>query len=87
MITYVLAFFVLVLVITGMAVGVIFSNKPIKGSCGGLAAVGIDGDCEICGGDIQKCEDEQERVALEKNTVSAKDLAYDASKAEAKLKG
>ena len=40
------------IVIAAMAVGVIFSNKPIKGSCGGLANVGITGECEICGGNI-----------------------------------
>ena len=46
------------MVIAAMAVGVIFSNKPIKGSCGGLANVGITGECEICGGDISKCEEQ-----------------------------
>lgn len=41
----------------GMAVGVIFSDKPIKGSCGGMANIGIEGDCEICGGDMNKCDE------------------------------
>ncbi|SMF31406.1 hypothetical protein SAMN02745866_02068 [Alteromonadaceae bacterium Bs31] len=79
MIEYILAFIVLLLVVAGMAVGVIFSNKPIKGSCGGLSAVGIDGECEICGGDTQKCEEEQERQAVEEKTKQVA-LAYDASK-------
>ncbi|MBV1882659.1 MAG: (Na+)-NQR maturation NqrM [Pseudomonadales bacterium] len=51
-------FLVMGLVVCGMAVGVIFANKPLKGSCGGLNRIGIDGDCEICGGDMNKCEDE-----------------------------
>ena len=35
------------------SIGVIFDNKPIQGSCGGI---GADEDCTICGGDPQKCE-------------------------------
>ncbi|WP_022940184.1 (Na+)-NQR maturation NqrM [Psychromonas hadalis] len=29
-----------------MSIGVIFSQKRIKGSCGGLASVGIDKSCD-----------------------------------------
>ena len=32
-----------------MSIGVIFSNKPIKGSCGGLQSLGLKGKCDICG--------------------------------------
>ncbi|WP_045859893.1 (Na+)-NQR maturation NqrM [Teredinibacter purpureus] len=84
MIVYLLAFLILVLVVVGMAVGVIFSNKPIKGSCGGLGAIGITtSNCEICGGDTQKCDDEQERVAKsegKETPTQKKALAYDATK-------
>jgi len=82
---YILAFLILVLVVTGMAVGVIFSNKPIKGSCGGLSAVGVDGECEICGGDPQKCDEEQERRALEKDPNNP-DLFYDAAEKTGRFK-
>ena len=40
-----------------MAIGVIFANKPIKGSCGGLNALGMKRDCEICGGSPDDCRD------------------------------
>lgn len=37
--TYLPAFFIFVLVMAGMAVGVIVSNRRIKGSCGGLGTL------------------------------------------------
>ena len=54
--TFVLALLVFLLIMAAMAVGVIFGRAPIKGSCGGLGAVGIDQECEICGGDPQRCD-------------------------------
>ena len=46
------------LVIAGMAVGVLAGRPPIKGSCGGMGALGIDTSCEICGGDPKRCDEE-----------------------------
>lgn len=54
---------VLALVIIGMSVGVLLGRKPIAGSCGGMAALKMDTACTICGGNPQKCEEEQERQA------------------------
>ncbi len=51
MATFFLTFIFLLLLITAMAVGAIFKNKPIKGSCGGLSAIGMKDSCAICGGD------------------------------------
>lgn len=58
MATFVFAALIFGVVIAGMAIGVIFSNKPIKGSCGGIGALGMDTACEICGGNPQVCEEE-----------------------------
>lgn len=43
-------------VIAAMAIGVMSGRAPIKGSCGGMGAMGMTGPCEICGGDTQRCE-------------------------------
>ena len=48
------------LLFAGMAIGVILSNKPLQGSCGGLANLGLKEGCEICGGDPQRCESTME---------------------------
>ena len=63
MTVFFLTFSFLLLVVAGMAVGVIFSNKPIKGSCGGIQALGLGGECEICGGDMDKCDEESSGVS------------------------
>lgn len=47
--TVLVAFGVFLIVVTGMAVGVIFQGKRITGSCGGLGAIdGVD-QCGVCG--------------------------------------
>ena len=48
-----LSIIVLGIAIFGLSIGVIFNDKPIQGSCGGL---GADESCKICGADPQKCE-------------------------------
>ena len=54
--TLVLAFVVMLTVVAGMAVGVVFGRKPIRGSCGGVSALSGGGTCEICGGKPAQCE-------------------------------
>jgi uncharacterized protein len=46
------------LVIAGMAIGVLAGRPPIKGSCGGMGALGVDSACVICGGNPQRCDEE-----------------------------
>jgi hypothetical protein len=58
MITFIITLLVFALVLTIMAVGVIMGRDPIKGSCGGMGALGIDQACDICGGDPKRCDEE-----------------------------
>jgi len=54
----ILGFLIIVLAFTGLAVGLIFRNQPIKGSCGGMANLDNSGECQICGRtDPQSCND------------------------------
>ena len=66
MLTLFLAIALVILLIAGMAIGVIMGRKPLAGSCGGVgAALGEeDYECDLCGGDPKKCESIQgKRVA------------------------
>ena len=54
----ILGFLIIVLAFTGLAIGLIFKNQPIKGSSGGMANLDSGGECQICGRtDPQSCND------------------------------
>jgi hypothetical protein len=72
---FLIVFVVMAILMAMMAVGVVFSNKPISGSCGGMSALGMDVACDICKGDPAKCDKEIENL-----NGSADELSYDASK-------
>jgi hypothetical protein len=46
----------MLLIVTAMAVGVMFGREPIAGSCGGMKKLGLDMECEVCGGNPALCE-------------------------------
>lgn len=71
---------VFALVIAAMAVGVMAGRQPIKGSCGGLGAVGINQSCEICGGDPQRCDEESGNGGDRKQAGEASGQFYAADK-------
>jgi hypothetical protein len=73
--TFLVVFLVMLLVVGMMAVGVIMGLKPIAGSCGGIASLGIEKECSICGGNREKCEEINSDPQ-----GKAEALAYDATK-------
>lgn len=52
MATFLLTFGVLMVIMLGMALGVIMAGKTIKGSCGGLNAISDADQCVVCSKDI-----------------------------------
>lgn len=70
--TFVLALLVFMMIMAAMAVGAMLGRAPIKGSCGGLGAVGIDQECEICGGNPQRCDNNSDFSAVRQVTPPSK---------------
>ncbi|MEM6415837.1 MAG: (Na+)-NQR maturation NqrM [Pseudomonadota bacterium] len=52
MATFIFTFFILIIITVGMAVGVMFAGRTIKGSCGGLNAISDADKCLVCNKDI-----------------------------------
>lgn len=55
MTTLVISLLVFLLVFAALAIGLLAGRGPIKGSCGGIAAMTRE-DCPICGGNPARCE-------------------------------
>ena len=53
-----LSFLIILIAFFGIAIGLIFRNQTIKGSCGGMANLENGSTCDICGRtDPQNCKD------------------------------
>lgn len=74
---FLISMLVIGLVMAGMAVGVIAGRAPIKGTCGGMGALGVDTACELCGGDPRRCDEETRDGEVGKNNP---ELFYSADK-------
>ncbi|SLN43360.1 hypothetical protein PSA7680_02176 [Pseudoruegeria aquimaris] len=66
MATFVFAFILLTLVVTGMAVGVMFKGRTIKGSCGGLNAIAGADKCVVCKKDIDPDSPLRDKLACKR---------------------
>ncbi len=78
--TMVFAFFFMLLIVAGMAVGVLFGRKPIAGSCGGMKALGLDSECEVCGGNPDACDRAENPLPrVSARQVEAASLGVDAA--------
>ncbi|MEM7457505.1 MAG: FAD:protein FMN transferase [Planctomycetota bacterium] len=53
------------LAILGMAVGSIFANKPVQGSCGGLSAMAGESECGICSKPVTDCVEQQSETTVQ----------------------
>ena len=62
MTVFFLTFALFLLVMLGMALGVILMNKRIKGSCGGLNAIGDADQCLVCHKEIDPNSPLRERL-------------------------
>ncbi|WP_316863434.1 (Na+)-NQR maturation NqrM [uncultured Cohaesibacter sp.] len=60
--TFIVAFGAFLIVVVGMAIGVMFKRKPIAGSCGGLNAISDADHCLICGASVDPDSPLKERI-------------------------
>jgi hypothetical protein len=67
--TFILAFGFFLVVVTAMAVGYIFQQKSISGSCGGLGALGIEKACDC----PEPCD--RKKARMEREAQREKKLA------------
>lgn len=76
MATFLVVFAVMCIFVVLMSIGMFLGRPPIKGSCGGMSALGMEVACDICGGDQEICDTQTEvdSVIQEKT-----DLGHDAS--------
>lgn len=77
---WLLAFAVMLVMVAGMAIGVMMGRKPIAGSCGGIGATGLDSSCGICGGNAERCEEASK--AAQAAYADKPSLAKDATKVD-----
>ena len=66
--TILLTFGLFLLIILGMSVGYIFSKRSIKGSCGGITALGMKKMCD-CETPCDTLQQKLDRESSEKITV------------------
>ncbi|EEX14444.1 MAG: (Na+)-NQR maturation NqrM [Salipiger thiooxidans] len=77
--TFLLAFGLLMIVMLGMALGVMFSGRTIKGSCGGLNAIADADHCLVCKQEIDPNSPLRERLKCPRARKMIEDMEREAS--------
>ena len=76
-----IAFVAFILFFLFMAIGYLVKGKPLKGSCGGVANLMGKESCDICGGDPNKCEENQKQESGKEEARKQKEtLSYEATR-------
>lgn len=57
-----------------MSIGYIIQKKPLRGSCGGVAAIMGNESCEFCGGDPNKCDNPDTKDTAQQANTLGKDI-------------
>jgi len=73
MMIFLITFGFFLLIGCAMAIGYLFQNKTLAGSCGGLASVGIEKDCN-CENPCEKRQERDRKTALEHNLQNRIDV-------------
>lgn len=77
MATFLFAFAFFMLVMLGMALGVILMGKTIKGSCGGLNAISGADRCVVCSKEIDPESPLRERLTCPRARPSMRRMTAD----------
>ena len=73
MAVFFITFVFFLVIVLAMAVGYIFQNKTLAGSCAGLANVGVDKSCN-CDNPCEKRLERERISALKEEQISIKNL-------------
>jgi len=73
MAVFFITFVFFLVIVMAMAVGYIFQNKTLAGSCGGLANVGVDKSCN-CDNPCEKRQERERIASLKEEQISIKNL-------------
>lgn len=70
---FLITFGFFLIVVVAMAVGYIFQNKTLAGSCGGLSSVGIEKACD-CENPCEKRLEREKAAANKENSIDIKNI-------------
>jgi len=75
--TFIITFVILMLVVAGMSLGVLLMGRRIKGSCGGLNAIGDADQCLVCHKEIDPNSPLRERLSCPRARKIMRDAGMD----------